>query len=194
MKKKGINLLFNKEDYRKIDNFFYRVRLLVTIMAVFLLLISIFFFFVLLNQNKQLNLLLEEKKSALASLKNRENESAKVIYLEKKYRLLNEFLKDDAHFYPYYALLNSALSETTQSAQLKLFKINKNRDVDFKVTFNNFSELTLFLRFVESEKFIKNFENLILKNFTINTGGKSEKQNYELTFTGRFIPINENKN
>lgn len=194
MKKKGINLLFNKEDYRKIDNFFYQVRLLVTIMAVFLLLISIFFFFALFNQNKQLNLLLEEKSSALASLKNRENESAKVIYLEKKYRLLNEFLKDDAHFYPYYALLNSALSETTSSAQLKLFKINKNRDVDFKVTFNNFSELTLFLRFVESEKFIKNFENLILKNFTINTGGTSEKQNYELTFTGRFIPINENKN
>ncbi|MFN4212437.1 MAG: hypothetical protein ACK4FL_00510 [Microgenomates group bacterium] len=194
MKKTKINLLLNKEDYRKVENFFHWIRISAAILTLILMAILTYFSIVFIKQNKMINSLLEEKRLVLESLKNRENEEAKLIYLEKKYRALNEYLKDDAFFYPYYNLLNSALSESTQSAQLKLFSINKNREVDFAVNFNNFSHVKSFLKFVESEKFIKNFENIVLKNFAINTAATDEKENYELTFTGRFIPINENKN
>jgi hypothetical protein len=95
---------------------------------------------------------------------------------------------------PYYDLLNSALGTSTESAVLKSFKINKNREVDFSVAFNNFTELTNFFGFVESEPFLKNFATLSLKNFFALNENDQNKENYELSFTGQFITINENKN
>ncbi len=146
-----------------------------------------------MTQNKTIKSLFEQKKILLQSLKDKEAYEAKVSYLEKKYSFLKEFLKDDAQTLPYYNLLNSALSLSTQSAQLRSFKIDKNRHVDFTVIFNNFSEMMAFFKFIESEKFIKNFENIILKSFSISIG-EQENESYELSFTGRFIPLNETKN
>lgn len=196
MKKTKINLLVNREQYRKLEIFFYRLRVFVVFVVIILslALLTILTFFV--KQKKTISALLEQKKFLLESLKSKENEESKIIFLEKKYSALKEFMKDDAHFLPYYNLLNTALSESTQSSQLKLFKISKNRDVDFIVSFSNFSELMNFFKFVESENFLKNFENITLKSFTINNDQKlAEKgENYELNFTGRFVPINEDKN
>ncbi len=194
MKKTKINLLISREDYRKLENFFYRLRILVAVVGIIFFGILLFFFTFLSQQNKTITSLLEQKKLILQSLKNKENEEAKIVYLGKKYLALKEFIKDDANFLPYYNLLNSALSEATQSAELKLFKITKNREADFTVNFDNFSQVMSFFKFIESETFLKNFEKIVLKSFSINTDEIDKKENYELTFTGHFIPINENKN
>ncbi len=193
MKNTKINLLVNREDYRRLERLFFWLRGLVVFLLIIFFGILMVFLTTLMNQNKTIKSLFEQKKILLQSLKDKEAYEAKVSYLEKKYSFLKEFLKDDAQTLPYYNLLNSALSLSTQSAQLRSFKIDKNRHVDFTVIFNNFSEMMAFFKFIESEKFIKNFENIILKSFSISIG-EQENESYELSFTGRFIPLNETKN
>jgi type II secretory pathway component PulL len=194
MKKTKINLLIDRVDYQKTEAIFYWLRLTLVVFALLLLGTLIYFSVTFIRQNNTINSLLEQKKTLLQSLQNRQDDEAKVTYLEKKYRALKEFLKDDAYSLPYYNLLNLALVEATESAQLKLFQISKNREVEFTVTFNNFSDLMNFFKFIESEKFLKNFENIVLKSFSTQGSDTNEKENYELAFTGRFVPINESKN
>lgn len=194
MKKTKINLLIDRVDYQKTEAVFYWLRLTLVIFGVLLFGIIIYFVVTFTRQNQTMNSLLNQKKLLLESLQGRQNDEAKVIYLEKKYRALKEFLKDDAYSLPYYNLLNSALVGSTESARLKLFQISKNREVEFTVTFNNFSDLMSFFKFIESEKFLKNFENIVLKSFSTRGSDANEKENYELAFTGRFIPLNETKN
>lgn len=195
MKKNKINLLLNRTNYQTVELFFYRLRFVVLILAVVFIGILTHFILSFAKQNKAKQLLIEEKKIILQSLKERGEDQAKLIHLEKKYRILTEFLKEDAHPLPYYNLLNLALSSSTHSAQLKSFQINKNREVEFTVNFSNFSELMEFFKFIESEKFLKNFETLVLKSFSVSGNDINlNEDRYELAFTGRFFSINENKN
>lgn len=194
MKNKKINLLINREDYQKIEKFFFLIRIFVGVLSVVFFLLIIFSLGFFTKQNNTKQSLLEQKKIILQSLKEKQADQAKITYLEKKYLSLKEFLKEDAYFLPYYNLLNSALSLSTQSAQLNSFEISKSREVKFSVIFTNFSELMNFFKFIESDRFLKNFENLVLKSFSTTTTDLNQEKNYELVFTGRFIPINENKN
>ena len=52
-----------------------------------------------------------------------------------------------------------------------------------------------FLRFVESENFLNNFEEISLKSFEVVGQNELKDENYELSFTGKFISLtNEKKN
>lgn len=189
MKKSKINLLINREDYKRYEKYFYWTRIVTIIMIVVFAISSLYLILSGFNQTSKLNSLLTEKQSLLQAMKNRQVDEAKLILVDNKYQSLNEFLKDDAYSYPYYNLLSKAIASSTESASLKSFEINKNRDVAFVVSFNNFNELMNFFRFVESEKFLKNFEKVILKSFAAIGGSSVKKDSYELTFNGKFVTI-----
>jgi len=188
MKKTKLNLLTNREDYQKIEKIFSFIRFLFYIQLGVLVVLFLFFFISMVKQNSIINGLLEQKKSLLQSLQNREDDEAKLLYVQDKYQTIKNFLKDDARSLPYYDLLNSALSSSTASAGLKSFLISKNREVQFTVAFINFNDLLSFFRFIESDKFLKNFEQVSLKSFSA-IGGNKTKENYELAFVGKFIEI-----
>ncbi len=148
----------------------------------------LFFLMSFVKQNKKISELTNQKQSYLQLLKNKEDDEAKLLYIQEKYRSLETFLKDDANSLPYYNLLNTALSRSSESASLKSFLIEKNREAIFTVTFADINNLLSFFRFIESEEFLKNFEWVSLKSYTA-VGDSKTKENYELAFTGKFIQL-----
>lgn len=188
MKKNRINLLVNREDYRKYENYFEQLKLLVAVLTVILFIFFIFFYLFLKNKfnlYEEMNL---QKKTYLQLLAERKNDEAKINYIQKKYSDLNIFLKDDAASAPYYELLSDAIRDSSESANLKSFEIDKNRMSSFTISFSTFDTLMNFLKFAESKTFIKNFENISLKSFVI-IGDKEKKESYELSFSGKFTPF-----
>ncbi|MFA6081721.1 MAG: hypothetical protein WC741_04950 [Patescibacteria group bacterium] len=188
MKKTRINLLVNREDYQKYENFFERLKLSAAILTFFLLILFIFFYLTVrkkFNLFEQMNL---QKKTYLQLLTTRRPDEAKINYIQKKYLDLKTFLKDDASSTPYYQLLSDAIKNSSQAANLKSFEVNKNREASFTITFSNFSTLMDFLKFAESKEFINNFESISLKNFVV-IGNEEKKESYELSFSGKFTPI-----
>jgi len=189
MKQSKINLLVTKENYRKIERYFFFVRIATFIILISFVIVSSFFFINSQIQNNALNLLLTQKKVLLNAIKNRSEDEAKIAYIQTKYQDLKEFSKDDTYSYPYYGLLNNALASGTQSATLKSFQISKNREVLFIIASENIPGLLDFLRFAESQQFLKNFTNLTLKSFNALGANSKGKENYELSFSGKFIAL-----
>lgn len=188
MKKTRINLLVNREDYQKYENFFERLKLMVTILTFFLFIVFIFFYLTIrkkFNSFEQMNL---QKKTYLQLLTDRRPDEAKINYIQKKYIDLKTFLKDDASSTPYYQLLSDAIKNSSQTASLKSFEVNKDREASFTVIFSNFEKLMDFLKFAESKEFINNFESISLKNFVV-IGNEDKNESYELSFSGKFVPI-----
>jgi len=193
MKKSKINLIISREDYQKYENIFFWIKIF------FIILLIVFFvifgtFYLKTNNESRFNSRLKEQNSALLEeLQYKSGDEEKILYLQKKFADLRLYLKDDAYSSPYYSLLNSAIKESSQSSFLKSFKIDKNRQVDFTISFFSFPELSSFFRFIESNVFLNNFENISLKSFTVIGQDESSgnKENYELSFIGRFIPIKD---
>ncbi len=188
MKKNRINLLVNREDYQKYENVFERFKLSAAILTFILFVFFIFFYLLLksrFNTYERMNL---QKKTYLEQLSERRSDEAKINYIQKKYLDLKTFLKDDASSTPYYQLLSDAIKTSSQSASLKSFEVNKDREASFTIIFTDFERLMEFLKFAESKDFINNFENISLKNFVV-IGNKEKKESYELSFKGKFVPI-----
>ena len=188
MKKNRINLLISREDYRKFENYFEWLKLSVTLLTVILFVIFISFYLVLRNKFNIYEKMNLQKKTYLQQLTERKDDEAKINYIQKKYTDFKTFLKEDASSLPYYQLLSDAIKNSSESATLKSFQVNKDRESSFTITFTVFDTLRDFLKTAESQTFIKNFENISLKNFVV-IGDKEKNENYELSFSGKFIPI-----
>ena len=188
MKKNRINLLVSREDYQKYENYFEQLKLSAAVLTAILFILFISFYLVLRNKFNLYENMNLQKKTYLQLLSERKGDEAKINYIQKKYLDLKTFLKDDASSAPYYQLLSSAIKDSSESASLKSFEVNKDRMTSFTISFSAFKELMNFLKFVESQTFIKNFENISLKNFVV-LGEKEKKESYELSFSGKFIPF-----
>ena len=196
MKKNRINLLVSREDYQKYENLFEQSKLSVAVLTVILFILFISFYLILKNKFNLYENMNLQKKTYLQLLTERRADEAKINYIQKKYLDLKTFLKDDAASVPYYQLLSDAIKDSStlltinssESASLKSFEINKERLASFTISFSAFDKLMDFLKFAESQTFINNFENISLKNFVV-IGDKEKKQSYELSFDGKFIPI-----
>ncbi|MEK7634171.1 MAG: hypothetical protein AAB437_04990 [Patescibacteria group bacterium] len=188
MKKKHINLLVNREDYQMYENVFERLKLSAAVLTLILFIFFISFYLILRNKFNTYERMNLQKKTYLQLLTERRSDEAKINYIQKKYSDLKTFLKDDAASTPYYELLSDAISESSQAATLKSFEVNKDREASFTISFSNFDKLMEFLKFAESQTFIENFEKISMKNFAI-IGDKEKKESYELSFTGKFVPI-----
>ena len=189
MKKSSINLLVNREDYQKYENLLQRLKLTAALLTVILTIIFAYFYFSIKNKFSIYEKMNLEKKNYLQLLTNRRKDEAKINYIGKKYSDLKIFLKDDAASVTYFELLSNAINSSSESAQLKSFTVDKTRNTSFEITFSLFEKMMDFLKFAESEIFLNNFENISLKNLII-AGNK----NYELGFTGQFVPIKPNIN
>lgn len=190
MKKTKINLIINREDYQKYEKYFYWLKIATYgLFGLFLIIFIIFFVLIKVDSNKNDQLILQ-KANLLKALNEKQENEAKIFYLQNKYNDLKDFLKDDAFSSSYYGLLNQALKQSSESSILKSFAINKDRQVNFSISFQEFPELINFFKFIESEVFLKNFETITLKNFTI-IGNDNQKENYELSFSGVFVKIKQ---
>lgn len=227
MKKTRINLLSSRVDYQRIEKYFFYIRACAIGSGILFFVALSYIFFHLNNQNSKIQRFLNQKKMYLLQLQDKKDIEAQMMYIEKKYEVIQQFEKDDVRALPYYNLLITALSQNSQtqspppsqligsssanlasmSAQvqnstrgiLKTFFIDKGRNVEFKVAFSNFSSLVDFTKFVESDTFLKNFERLSLKSFSLSNLSSldqptSAKERYELSLRGKFILINETNN
>lgn len=192
MRKNQINLLVNREDYQRYEIFFERLKLLFFILTLGLFIFFVSFYLILKNKFNTYEKLNLQKKTYLQLLRERRSDEAKINYIQKKYLDLKNFLKDDAASTPYYQLLSTAIINSSQTASLKSFEVNKNRESSFTIFFSDFDKLMEFLKFAESKSFIENFETISLKNFIV-IGNKEKKDSYELSFSGKFVPINYEK-
>ncbi len=188
MRKKRINLIINREDYRKYEEIFYYLQNGVYLILFILFIILIYFLITINNLNKKIDYLNLEKTSILKIISANTDKYAKLNYLRKKYSDLISFLKEDASSSQYYSLLNNSLQDSSQSAKIKTFIVDKNRNFEFTVVFSDFSSMRNFFQFLETEKFLKNFEKIFLKNFYIIGATIDKGENYELSFYGVFMP------
>jgi hypothetical protein len=188
MKKNRINLLINREDYQKYEGLFNQLKLSAVVLALILFVIFLSFFIILRNKRNLYDNMNLQKQTYLQLLTERRNDEAKINSIQKKYLNLKTFLKDDASSAPYYQLLSDAIGVSSQSATLQSFEVNKDRKVSFTIAFASFDNLMNFLKFAESPDFIKNFENIFLNNFVV-AGNKDKVESYELSFSGKFVPI-----
>jgi hypothetical protein len=188
MKKNRINLLINREDYQKYEGLFNQLKLSAAVLTLILFIIFLSFFLVLRNKRNLYDNMNLQKQTYLQLLTERSSDEAKINSIQKKYLDLKTFLKDDASSAPYYQLLSDAIGVSSQSATLQSFEVNKDRKVSFTIAFASFDNLMDFLKFAESPAFIKNFENIFLNNFVV-AGNKDKVESYELSFSGKFVPI-----
>ena len=108
---------------------------------------------------------------------------AKFIYFRNKERQVSKILTEDVNFYPYYNLLKDSLQSSSPEATLETVLIDKNKTVNFMVSFESYQSLLEFFKFAESDNFLANFSTLVLSNFS---NAKSVPQRYELGFKGAF--------
>lgn len=197
MKKSRINLLLTKENYQKYEEYFKYLKIGFFIL-IFLYFIIFFYFLINLKiKSDQENYLNLKKNSLLNLLQGKIDDEAKINLITKKYQALENFLKDDAFSSYYYKILKSSLNQSSQSAILKTFDIDKQRNVNFSVIFYDFADLKRFFQYFEDKNFTKNFEQLTLKNFNIIGALDNQQENYQLDFKGKFYPlekINYDKN
>jgi len=151
------------------------------------------FFIFLINQVFQLNRtqqdLIKKKETYLTYLINDKDTEANMRYFISKDTQLNGFLKEDAHFLPYYQVLKKSFEETSNNAVLDTIDIDKDRNTRFIVKFDSSEAILSFLRYVEAEEFLKNFSVLTLQSFNLNAQD-AQTNKYQLELVGVFKEIN----
>ena len=189
MRKSKINLAVSREDYQKYEVYFYWIKFGSLGLGLIFFIVFLAFFISLKTKGDENSRLLEEKRVLLEAMSESQGDEARIFYLQKKYSDLKTFLKDDATSLPYYSLLANALNESSESSSIiKSFAIDKTREVSFTIAFESFPELLDFFKFIESETFLDNFEQIALKSFSV-IGGEDQAENYEISFAGKFVDI-----
>lgn len=185
---KRINLLIKQTKYLRLERIFSSLKLAIVFVIVLFLLTYAAASSLLFKQKQTISELNAQKKSLLELLLANKEVEAKFVYFRNKQKQLSDILKDDVNFYPYYQLLTDSLKKSTPEARLDTVVIDKSKAVNFTVSFNDFASMLSFFKFAESDDFLKNFNLLILSNFsTVQT----TKSSYQLVFRGSFSQLNE---
>lgn len=191
MKKAKINLLSSRDEYIRIERSLQILRAVVIVYCSFFIVAALSFIFLQYQQNKSIQDLIDQKTSFLTYLSSYKEQEAQLVFVAKKVKSYNEFIRDDARFLPYYSLLNSALksgqesSVGTSSATLSSFAIDKDRIVTFTLLFISVEDMVNSFKYVESPDFLINFEQLSLKGLTVGT----QQNENSLSFSGKFKKI-----
>ncbi len=186
--KKGINLLVKQQKYLNLEKAFNNLKFLVVGLFVIFIGSNLLLFFLLNRQKDTIEKLTLNKKELLDYLFQHTQVEAKFVYFRNKERQVSDILKQDVNFYPYYELLTNNLASVPQ-AILETVTIDKLKATTFIVSFPDYSSMLVFFKIAESDTFLKNFNRLVLSQFT-NTIGAGQR--YQLIFKGSFIPLNEN--
>jgi len=194
---KRINLFIKQKKYSQVEKYFTWFRYaLIGLVALFVI-FNVFSFTVLSKQQSELKILDNDRKQYLDYLiKNNEIE-AKFIFYKNKNNEFNKIISNDVNFLPYYQVLNDSLKSSTSSALLSALTINKDRTADFSVLVDNYDVALLFIKYAETDNFLKNFETLTLTEFSgqlktkAQTLGTGSDKSITLTFKGKFKKLNE---
>jgi hypothetical protein len=186
--KKRLNLLIKGQSYKRLESFFLYFRLITTV-AVALLFVVIIVFFFLSRQSQQANSrLLDQKAELLATLLTKKDLEQKALYLNTKGSQLSTYLKEDVNFLPYYKALQDYLPFSSQSATIDKVDYDNKRNVTIVLKFTDYDSFYNSLTLLQDQKFLSIFETLQLESFSIS---ESKINNYTLTLSGKFKPINE---
>ena len=151
------------------------------------------FFLFLISQVLRLNSaqqnLLKQKETYLKYLLDEKDIEANMRYFKSKQTQVNTFLKEDANFLPYYQVLKGSLEKTSDNVILDTIEIDKTRNTRFVVKFNNSDDMLLFLKYIESEEFLKNFLSLTLQSFNLDQQ-QAKASRYQLELLGVFKELN----
>lgn len=136
-----------------------------------------------------------QKENYLKYLIDNKTNEAKLQYFKTKQKQLSDYYGEDAAFLPYYKVLTQALEPASDSAVLESVTIDNKRDSTFIVKISNYDQAINFLKFVESDDFISNFDELVLTGFNLyqqlDSLDSPEKNNYQFSFKGSFKQIND---
>ena len=196
--KKRLNLFNRKKRFDFFSAYANKVKQYGSVIGVILFIVFVFTIIQTISVRGQVQSLTKSKQKYLALLINDKDIEANTRYFKGKQTQLLKYEKDDARFLPYYSVLVSALSSSSQSATLDSIEIDKNRDATFIVKFKDYDGMVQFLKYVESEEFLNNFEALSMASLNLSrSSGSSTKvqsavnKNYQLQFKGRFKEIND---
>lgn len=138
-------------------------------------------------QKSKIQALQEEQVKYLTFIKENKNSETDTAYFLLKKEQLKKFMKDDAQFLPYYTIIQDSLNTSSNAATIQKMLIDKTKKTEFNISFNDYDAMNVFIKYIESDKFLKNFESLTLENFSLNKSGKG----YEIDFTGKFKELND---
>lgn len=198
MKQKKINLSVFNNDYKKTLQFFKFLRIFTFIFSISVSAVFIFFFILNAGVLRQIDALTVEKNSLLSSSPSEKKNEAEILYVTQKLSLLDQYLKADTNSVYYFNLLSERLKDSSNSAVLESFTLDKNHSTLFKVLFTSREATLNYLRYIETEDFLQHFSSLSLTNIATvseeNSSSNSARTNYRLSFTGTFKASDENKN
>lgn len=184
--KKGINLLKKQKRFIRFQQIFSRIKVVIIIEILLFLALYPIFYFLLSRQKQNIAILASQKKNLLEFFIENKIADAKFIYFRTKQKQLSYIVKQDVNFYPYFNLLKETLRTVGAEEGLESVLIDKSKAVSFRVGFETYSNVLDFLRFAESEDFLKNFSQLVLINFSnVETAEKT----FKLSFSGKFNTI-----
>ena len=195
--KKRLNLFNRKKRFDFFSAYANKVKRYGSVFGVIFFLLFVFIIIQTISVRGQVQTLTKKKQLYLALLINDKDIEANTRYFKGKQTQLLKYEKDDARFLPYYSVLVSALSSSSQSATLDSIEIDKNRDATFIVKFGDYDGMVQFLKYVESEEFLDNFEALSMASLNLSRESSGTKvqsalnKNYQLQFKGRFKEIND---
>ena len=192
MRNKRINLFLGKKDYQEIQKYFRIFRLsligISLLLSIFVLVIGYFIYLQKQTISKKTTL----KRNSLQLFNSQKEEEVKLIKIANKTKDFENFIKDDAEFYPYYNKLVAVFNESEEVPAIESLSIKKDKNFSFSISFTTKEGLIKTFKLVESEEFLKNFDDLYLSDLDVQKNEKGE--NYKMTFDGKFSKINENKN
>lgn len=194
--KKKINLLTKQKKYQTYETIFKAVKITCVLTIILFVTSYTVYYIILSSQKKELNLYLTQKKNALEYITQNKEVEAKFVYFSSKLQQISQILTEDVNFHPYYTVLTESLKSASPEGQLEKVSIDRNRTVDFSVNLADTPSLLSFLRFIESENFLENFDQLSLTNFTLYSGGGFSLQGgagYKLFLKGVFKKLDETK-
>lgn len=190
-----INLLQNRAKIVELQHRYAILRKVVYgyVALFFLMCIAAsFYLFTLSSEQKMLD---TQKTQLLQSMQGFQEQEAKLTLLGNKVNQFDTYIRDDAQFSPYYNILLEALQQSSESAQLSEFTIDKSREAKFTLKFKSFENMLASFRFIESQEFLEHFEELSMNNFS----GQNDQQqqasvsaglnDYQLTFDATFKPV-----
>ncbi|MCL4378648.1 MAG: hypothetical protein M1409_09810 [Actinobacteria bacterium] len=189
--KKGINLLVRQSKYLNLEKKLAKVKVVIVLMLI-LFVVTYFTFLVFLNkQKKDIDTLNNQKKSYMEFLLQNKQTEAKFTVFQNKEKQLSDILEQDVNFLPYYNLLKDSLKSSTPAANLDSVSVDKSRTVNFTVSFTDYKAFLSFLKFAEGDSFLKNFNKLVLSNFSAYNQKINTQSSYKLQLSGVFINLNE---
>lgn len=183
--KTRINLFRKKARRDYLSSHADKIKKILNVLGVGFFLLFILLIAQVIKLNTKQQVLFQKKSLYLKYLLEEKESEVNVRYFKSKQTQMNSFLKNDAHFLPYYTVLKKSLDDATIPPLLDTIDIDKDRNTRFIVKFNSYDEMLFFLKYVEDEIFLQHFNSLTLQTFTIDKQ-TIRGNRFELELKGQF--------